>query len=148
MSAKYFMRSVRNSDAKFLFDLLKERDSHVNISHKKMPTYTSHLKFIESKPYKKWYVIFTLDDLRSELKSSKTKIGSIYLSKNNEVGIFILKKFQRKNVGKYALTELMKRNPRSRYLANVNPKNKKSMQFFKNNSFKLIQYTFELSNNS
>lgn len=142
------MRSVRNSDAKFLFDLLKERDSHVNISHKKMPTYTSHLKFIESKPYKKWYVIFTLDDLRSELKSSKTKIGSIYLSKNNEVGIFILKKFQRKNVGKYALTELMKRNPRSRYLANVNPKNKKSMQFFKNNSFKLIQYTFELSNNS
>ena len=142
------MRPVRNSDAMFLFDLLKERDSHVNISHKKMPTYTSHLKFIESKPYKKWYVIFALDDLRSELKSSKTKIGSIYLSKNNEVGIFILKRFQRKNVGKYALTELMKRNPRSRYLANVNPKNKKSMQFFKNNSFKLIQYTFELSNNS
>jgi|TARA_B100000949_G_C14168793_1_gene402388 RimJ/RimL family protein N-acetyltransferase len=148
MLTEYFMRPVRDSDASFLFDLLKERDSYVNISHKKMPTYASHVKFITSKPYKKWYVIFSLDGLRSESKYTKTKVGSIYLSKNDEIGIFILKRFQGKNIGKYVLTELMKRNPRSRYLANVNPKNKKSMQFFKNNGFKLIQYTFELTNNS
>ena len=60
------MGPVRDSDAMFLFDLLKERDSYVNISHKKMPTYASHLKFITSKPYKKWYIIFSLDGLRSE----------------------------------------------------------------------------------
>ena len=127
------LKSVTNSDVKFLFDLLKERDPRVNISHRKMPTYSQHTKFIKSKPYSKWYIIL----------KSKQKIGSIYLSKNDEIGIFLSKKFQGKNVGNSALNELMKKNPRKRFLANVNPKNKKSIQFFKNNNFKLIQYTFE-----
>ncbi len=127
------LKSVTNSDVKFLFDLLKERDPCANISHKKMPTYSQHTKFIKSKPYSKWYIIL----------KSKQKIGSIYLSKNDEIGIFLSKKFQGKNVGNFALNELMKKNPRKRFLANVNPKNKKSISFFKNNNFKLIQYTFE-----
>ncbi len=127
------LKSVTNSDAKFLFDLLKERNLRVNISHKKMPTYSQHTKFIKSKPYSKWYIIL----------KSKQKIGSIYLSKNDEIGIFLSKKFQGKNVGSFALNELIKKNPRKRFLANVNPKNKKSISFFKNNNFKLIQYTFE-----
>ena len=100
-----------------------------------MPTYSQHTKFIKSKPYSKWYIIL----------KSKQKIGSIYLSKNDEIGIFLSKKFQGKNVGNFALNELMKKNPRKRFLANVNPKNKKSIQFFKNNKFKLIQHTFELN---
>ena len=127
------LKSVTNSDVKFLFDLLKERDPCANISHKKMPTYSQHTKFIKSKPYSKWYIIL----------KSKQKIGSIYLSKNDEIGIFLSKKFQGKNVGSFALNELIKKNPRKRFLANVNPKNKKSISFFKNNNFKLIQYTFE-----
>ena len=127
------LKSVTNSDVKFLFDLLKERDPHVNISHRKMPTYSQHTNFIKSKPYSKWYIIL----------KSKQKIGSIYLSKNDEIGIFLSKKFQGKNVGNSALNELVKKNPRKRFLANVNPKNKKSISFFKNNNFKLIQYTFE-----
>ena len=129
------LKLVTNSDSKFLFDLLKERDSRANISHKKMPTYTEHIKFIKSKPYSKWYIIF----------KSKQKIGSIYLSKNDEIGIFVSKKFQGENIGNYTLSELIKKNPRKRFLANVNPKNKKSISFFKNNGFKLIQYTFEKS---
>lgn len=134
-------------DAEFLFDLLKERDSRVNISHKKMPAYASHVKFIESKPYKKWYIVYFVEFLsRSKLpRYNKTKVASIYLSKNNEIGIFVLKKFQGMDVGKFALSELIKRNPKKRYLANVSPKNKKSSKFFKNNGFKLIQYTYELS---
>jgi len=127
------LKSVTNSDIEFLFDLLKERDPSTNISHKKMPTHDEHVKFVRSKPYSKWYIIF----------KSKQKTGSIYLSKNDEIGIFILKKFRGKNIGIYALNELMKKNPRKRFLANVNPKNKKSISFFKNNGFKLIQYTFE-----
>ena len=129
------LKLVTNSDGKFLFDLLKERDSRANISHKKMPTYAEHIKFIKSKPYSKWYIIF----------KSKQKIGSIYLSKNDEIGIFVSKKFRGKNIGNYALSELNKKNPRKRFLANINPKNKKSISFFKNNGFKLIQYTFEKS---
>jgi len=130
------LKSVIKSDSKFLFDLLKERNPKANISHKKMPSYDEHIQFIKSKPYTKWYII---------LQSNK-KVGSIYLSKNDEIGIFISKKFQGKNIGFHALTELLKKNPRKRFLANVNPKNKKSMTFFKNNGFKLIQYTFEKTN--
>ena len=135
MQLSISLKSVTNSDAKFLFDLLKERNPRVNISHKKMPTYNQHTKFIKSKPYSKWYIIL----------KSRQKIGSLYLSKNDEIGIFLSKKFQGKNVGNFALNELMKKNPRKRFLANVSPKNKKSIEFFKKNDFKLIQYTFEKS---
>ena len=128
------LRIVRDSDSKFLFELLKDRDPRANISHKKMPSYNEHLKFIKSKPYTKWYIILKLKD----------RIGSIYLSKNDEIGIFLSKKYQGKNIGNDALVELIRKNPRERYLANVNPKNKKSSVFFKNNNFKLIQHTYEM----
>ena len=127
------LRTITNSDTEFLFKLLKERDPRANISHKKMPSYNQHVNFIKSKPYTKWYIIMKY----------KEKVGSIYLSKNDEIGIFLSKNYQGRNVGNYALTELIKKNPRKRYLANVNPKNKKSILFFKNNNFKLIQHTFE-----
>jgi RimJ/RimL family protein N-acetyltransferase len=133
-SSLIYLKSVTNSDVEFLFDLLKERDPRANISHKKMPTYDEHVNFIKSKPYSKWYIIF----------KSEQKAGSIYLSKNYEIGIFLSKKFQGKNIGNFALNELMKENPRKRFLANVNPKNKKSSRFFKNNGFKLIYFLFQL----
>ena len=134
MEKKISLRVIRSSDSKFLFELLKERDPRANISHKKMPSYNEHLKFIKSKPYTKWYVILKAND----------RIGSIYLSKNDEIGIFLSKKYQGKNIGSDVLAELIRKNPRERYLANVNPKNKKSSMSFKNNNFKLIQHTYEL----
>ncbi len=39
-------------DAQFLYDLLFERPSYANISHKEMPTYDAHCAFIKSKPYR------------------------------------------------------------------------------------------------
>ena len=64
------LRTVRDSDGEFLFELLKERDPRANISHKKMPSYDEHIKFIKSKPYTRWYIIL----------KSKERVGSIYLS--------------------------------------------------------------------
>ena len=128
------LRTVRDSDGEFLFELLKERDPRANISHKKMPSYDEHIKFIKSKPYTRWYIIL----------KSKERVGSIYLSKNDEIGIFLSKEYQKKNIGNTALVELIRKNPRKRYLANVNPKNKKSSTFFKKNNFKLIQHTYEM----
>jgi len=130
------LREVTSSDHRFLYDLLKERDPKANISHKKIPSFSEHVKFVSSKPYSRWYIIE---------KDSK-KMGSIYLSKNDEIGIFIKKPFHRLGIGKIAINQLIEKNPRNRYLANVNPKNKKSLEFFKNISFNLIQYTFELEN--
>ena len=125
---------VSKNDAQFLYGLLKEREYNVNISHKKMPTYVQHIKFIESRPYSKWYII----------RLGNQKIGSAYLSKQNEIGIFITKNMHTKKLGTTALNILIKKNRRKRYLANINPKNKKSISFFKKNGFELIQHTFEL----
>ena len=156
-----YLQPVTNSDAEFLFDLLNERDPLVNISHKNMPTYDQHTKFINSKPYSKWYIIYVRHNLNEFIghgskkitnlnyvtrKYVNKKVGSIYLSKNDEIGIFILKKFQNKNIGEHVLNLLIEKNPKKRYLANINPKNKNSINFFKKNKFRLIQYTFELNN--
>lgn len=128
------IRRVVDSDIRFLFNLLKERSAAENISHKKMPTYNEHKKFVKSKPYSRWYIVV----------HSNKKIGSVYLSKNAEIGIFLKKEFRTQNIGKKALEMIIQKNPRKRYLANINPKNTKSIKFFKKNHFKLIQYTFEL----
>lgn len=124
---------VGSKDMKFLYELLKERDPIANISHRKMPSYSEHEKFVKSKPYAKWYVI----------KSENYRAGSIYLTKNNEIGIFMKKNMRDKNIGKTALEILMKKNPKKRYLANVSPDNAKSQKFFLGRGFKLIQYTYE-----
>ena len=129
------LKPVSKSDYRFLYDLLMERNPRANISHKKMPTYNEHVSFVSAKPYSKWYVILY----------RVNKVGSIYLTSQNEIGIFIKKSFQNKQIGNIALRKLIQKNPKKRYLANVNPQNKKSICFFKNNGFKLIQYTFELS---
>lgn len=138
MNSNLRLKSVTKADCPFLYELLRDRDPSINISHKKMPSYDKHIKFVMSKPYSKWYVI-QYDD---------QKVGSIYLSKQNEIGIFIKKEKQNEGIGGRAMKLLLKKNPRSRYLANVSPKNKKSMSFFKKNGFKLIQYTYELTNST
>ena len=128
------LKKVTRSDSKFLYNLLCQRKPNENISHKKMPTYAEHVKFVMSKPYSKWYII----------KYKNKKTGSIYLTNQNEIGIFLHTAAQNKGIGKKALDLLIKNNPRSRYLANINPKNTKSIGFFTKNGFKLIQYTYEL----
>ena len=131
------LRNVNQFDFRFLYNLLKERNPNVNISHKKVPAYSEHVKFVKSKPYTKWNII----------EYGKQKAGSIYLSKNDEIGIFLKKQFQGKNVAQESLKLFMKMNPRKRYLANVSPKNIGSQKFFKKSGFKLIQYTYEFQNN-
>jgi len=126
---------INEKDYEFLYKLLLERKQITFISHKKMPTYEEHVKFIESEPYSKWYII----------QIDAKKIGSIYLTKENEIGIFLKEDIQRRGIGSNALNELININPGLRYLANINPKNEKSIEFFKKSGFKLIQYTYELN---
>ena len=110
------LRSVDESDFRFLFKLLKERDPNANISHKKMPTFPEHIEFVKSKPYSYWYII----------QISNKKIGTIYLSKNNEIGIFLKKDHHSKGIASKALKLLITQHPKKRFLANINPKNKSS----------------------
>jgi len=128
------LKEVTKFDIKFLYQHLKERDPITRISHKKMPTFAQHEKFVLSNPYTKWYIII----------QKNKKVGSVYLTEMDEIGLFLKKDAQGKGLGQKSLELLMKLNPRNRYLANVSPKNKKSTQFFKKNKFILIQHTYEL----
>ena len=40
-----------------LWELLQERTPAQSISHKEMPTFKQHKKFVDSKPYAVWYMI-------------------------------------------------------------------------------------------
>ena len=129
------MKEVDEKDVQFLYNLLDERKPVTYISHKKMPTYEEHVNFVKSSPYSKWYII-EVDGERA---------GSIYLTKQNEIGIFLNEGLQEKGIGSNALNVLIGKNPDLRYLANINPENKKSIKFFKKLGFTLIQYTYELN---
>ena len=133
-------KEVGKSDIKFLYQHLKERDPITRISHKKMPTFSQHEKFVLSHPYTKWYIIY----------HQKEKVGSIYLTKQDEIGIHFKEPLrptlQPKNtLYLQVLKMIMKKNPRNRYLVNINPRNTWMKNFLKNAGFELIQHTYEIS---
>ena len=117
-----------------LYDLLKERTPEQAISHKAMPTMEEHAEFVHSRPYLAWYLIQNEDG---------EYVGSTYLSKHREIGIFLFRKYQGRGYGSKAVSALMSRWP-GRFLANINPQNIESQRFFENLGAKLIQYTYEL----
>ena len=128
------LKEVQKSDCSFLYELLSERKLYENISHKKNPTYTKHIKFVMSKPYTKWYIIY----------HQKEKVGSIYLTKQDEIGISINNDYEYAQIVKSALRLLMKLNQRKRYLANVGPKDVKSQEFLLKNGFSGLEYVYEI----
>ena len=126
------LKPVTTDDAKFLFDLLRQREGIVNISHKSLPTWEEHVEYIKNNTYQSWDIIW-VDNVR---------IGNIYLTDRDEIGIFLDKKFQSNGYGSIAITEFMKKNGKKRYLANINPTNYKSIQFFGKHGFIHIQNTY------
>ena len=125
----------RTADGKsFLYELLKERTPDVNISHRDLPSWDEHLAFIASKPYTAWYII----------NERGFHAGAVYLSKNDEVGIFVSQEWQGDGLARKAIEDLMLRHSRPRYLANMNPANKPSHALFSSMGFKHIQNTYEL----
>ena len=119
-------------DAEFLFELLKQREGIINISHKSLPTWEEHIDFIKNNDFKSWDIIIVNNE----------KIGNIYLSDRDELGIFIDKKFQDEGYGSQELEKFMEKNGKKRYLANINPTNHKSIQFFGKHGFFHIQNTY------
>ena len=128
------LKRVTDNDFDFLYQMLEIRESHENISHKKMPNFREHKKFCKSSPYQFWYIIY----------DNKTKMGTAYLSKLDEIAIHLLPNFKKEVNYSKILKILIKKHPKSRYLVNISNKNKKLMNTYMKNKFKLIQYTFEL----
>jgi RimJ/RimL family protein N-acetyltransferase len=120
--------------AELLYRLLGEREKKMNISHLQMPTWQEHTRFLASKPYKGWFLI----------KSGRETVGAVYLSKQNEIGLFIFRKFWGSGFGRAAADALMDKFPKvERFLANINPANSRSIRFFTGRGFRHIQNTYE-----
>ena len=134
MNSSIKLNQVTKNDTLFLYDLLKNKDSNANISHKKMPSYDEHVEFVMSKPYTNWYII----------EYEKKNVGAIYLSKQDEIGISINNDYEYDQIVKSALKLLMKLNQRKRYLANVGPKDVKSQEFLLKNGFTSLEYVYEM----
>ena len=126
------LKPINEQDIDFLYGLLKEREGIVNISHKELPPFSEHEQFVKSSPYPYWDIIL----LNNE------RIGNIYLTDRDELGIFISKDFQNQGIGSIVLQKFMKKVGKKRYLANVNPTNYKSIQFFGKHGFTHIQNTY------
>ena len=135
METTIILKEVRKSDCLFLYELLTARKPNVNISHKKLPTYVKHVKFVMSKPYSKWYIIYRATE----------KIGSVYITKQDEIGIHFKEKNITNKIRSKVLKMIIKKNPRDRYLININSSNTKMKKFLKNEGFELIQHTYEIS---
>ena len=99
-----------------------------------MPSYDEHVNFVLSNPYTVWYII------EYEVK----KIGSIYLSKQDEIGISLVDNSLYDKIGKSIIKLLIKNNPRKRYLAKVSPQNKKLQNFFVKNGFTDLEHTYQI----
>jgi RimJ/RimL family protein N-acetyltransferase len=122
---------------KFLYELLKERTITTNISHREMPSFEKHCAFVDSRPYHEWFLIY-----QEWGNVEMGPLGSIYLSKQNEIGVFIAKEHQRKGYGQIAVCSLMNRHPGETFLANINPHNSRSIAMFEGLGFVLKQLTF------
>ena len=75
------LKEVTERNAEFLYDMLKERDPTINVTHKELPSFNKHLEFIKSNPYDAWYII--------EIKSKQ--VGHIYIDNESRIGWFIKK---------------------------------------------------------
>ena len=134
MNLNIKLKQITENDMLFLYELLKNKDPNSNISHKKMPSYDEHLKFVSSTPYTNWYVI----------EYDEKNVGAIYLSKRDEIGISIGSNYEYEQIAKVAIKLLMELNPRKRYLVNVSPKDIRTQEFLLKNGFSGLEYVYEM----
>ena len=125
-----------------LYDLLMERPTKANISHSEPPSYEQHEKFVMGHPYRAWYLI----------ADGAHVVGSVYLSKQNEIGIAIFKHYQRRGYALQALDMVRKIKPlpgipgqrNSRYVAHVAANNEESHALFTKAGGRLLSMTYVL----
>jgi RimJ/RimL family protein N-acetyltransferase len=123
------------ADLRFLYDLLKLRmdEPELNISHRALPPYHNHVQFVRDNPYAAYYIVDVLG----------VPAGAAYLTRQNEIGVYLLPDRRGKKYGPAAVAQVMEENPREKYLANINPRNEISQLVFERLGFRLIQYTYE-----
>lgn len=124
-----------------LYALLSERTPEQSISHKGMPSWDEHCRFVESAPYADWCLI----DCEGECSGPKRYgdiVGAIYLTAANEIGVSVFRDYQCLGIGAAAVKLFMAKHGSRRYLANVNPANEASKALWRKLGFNLLQETY------
>jgi RimJ/RimL family protein N-acetyltransferase len=146
-------RPPSEDDLQLLFDLLLERPSWANISHKEMPSFEQHVEFVTSSPYQKWWIIegrmndqkhYGAERSYGDTPVKFEQLGSVYLTKNNELGIAILSSKQNKGYATWAILKVVEMCPGRDLLANVAPTNDRSQKLFEGLGFTELQKTYVL----
>ena len=142
------IRLVEERDIPILFEHLKQflETPNRSTTGNPLPLFEDSKKFVmkylyenENHEYDKWYMVINDED---EI------LGNVYINKKNMIAYHILEKYQRQGFGETAVKLMMEKNPRKRYFAIVNMKNKSSIEFIKKFKFKEKAFIFEKTNDS
>ena len=126
--------------AKILYNILKSRDNKNDISHRSLPTFTEHQNFINSTPYRYWFLIY----------NKKNIIGSVYITNLNEISIRLINNNSLAfKMTLYLIVENIKplrpipskRN--KNFIINISPKDKFYVTLLSKIGAKKIQETFK-----
>jgi GNAT superfamily N-acetyltransferase len=133
VSMVYKTRDICSVDYRWLYGFLKCRDPKINISHQRVPSWTAHCRYwrdLAPAMFKTKKIILICSE----------RIGYYYITKNDEIGIFIAPKYHRLGIGRDIVKKELAKN--GRIYANVAPGNYRSQCFFKKMGFKIIQFTY------
>lgn len=126
-----------------LWQLLGERGVDDSISHHAMPRWDRHRDYVASHPYRAWNLVVV----------DGRVAGMVYATHRNEVGVQIYKACRGMGYARRALEALMaSMEPlealpglrQGEWVANINPRNRTSIELFRSMGFKHVQSTFAL----
>lgn len=129
-----------------LYRIMAQRlkEPGTNISHTAMPSLEDHTRFFNSKPYAGWYLIMGT-------RGVEEIMGACYITKANELGIYIWPHYRGKGHATQALQTLMAMHTPAppitatragKYLARIHPNNKASQALFERLGFQCYEHTY------
>ena len=137
---KISFRKVTSRDTEILYDLLKSRIH--NISHYELPSFSSHKNFVDSYPYRYWYLISENDSVK----------GSFYIQNDNSIGIdlqnpsfLILKEIVNFINGKHIINNALPSQVPPYFFINVAKSNKEMLDMLEKIGCETIQVSLKIN---
>lgn len=121
----YELSEMTSDDHEFVYDLIKE-----NLA----PELT--VTVLKLKPFEGFFKIYFENDLKTYIiKVNKKRVGFVHITKNGEIGYYLLKEYRNKGIAIDAVRDMIKLHPMERYFATVNIKNERSNNLVKKLGF-------------